>query len=458
MEDGRGPSIWDTFSHQPGNIQDSSSGDVAIDEYHRYQEDIDLMVDLGVDAYRFSISWSRILPNGSGSINQEGLNYYNKLIDALVQKGIQPYVTLYHWDLPQALQDSYKGWLSSKIIEDYANYADICFSTFGDRVKHWLTFNEPHGFSISGYDLGMEAPGRCSISIPIVNHGVCKFGNSSTEPYIVAHNVLLSHAAAVQTYRTKYTKTQGGSIGIAFDVFWYEPLSNSSSDIEAAQIAQDFQLGWFMDPIYFGDYPASMRERVGHRLPIFNKTQSAMVKGSLDFVGVNHYSSFYAANISLVRLFLPSGTTDTFIDAGVIPFPWKGTQPIGEPGPTIWQYVVPWGIRKLMNYIKQRYSDPLIIITENGTAEQDDPLSPMSAKLDDEKRIEYHRDYMSNLSAAITEDGCNVQGYFVWSLIDNWEWISGFTMRFGVYFVDYNDNLTRYPKASVNWFKQLLQR
>ncbi|KAH9292099.1 hypothetical protein KI387_042714, partial [Taxus chinensis] len=245
-------------------------------------------------------------------------------------------------------------------------------------------------------------------------------------------------------------KTQVGTIGIAFDVFWYEPLSNSSINVEAAQIGQDFQFGWFMDPIFFGDYPASMRRRVGSRLPTFSKIQSALVKGSLDFVGVNHYSSFYAANISFIRQLLPNGTVDTYTDSGVLPFPWNGNQTIGDPGPTLWLYIVPWGLRKLMNYIKQRYNNPLVIITENGTAEKDEPLLPLPAKLEDQKRIKYHHDYLSNLSAAIIEDGCNVQGYFAWSLLDNWEWTYGFTMRFGIYFVDYNDNLKRYPKASLH--------
>lgn len=189
---------------------DFSNGDIAVDQYHRFKEDINLMVDMGMDAYRFSISWSRLFLNGSQDINKAGLDHYNALIDTLLAKGIDPYVTLYHWDLPQALEDAYDGWLNPQIIADFARYAKACFQAFGDRVKNWITFNEPRGISIRGYDIGIQAPGRCSI----LGHLLCKAGNSSSEPYIVAHNLLLSHAAAVDIYRQQFKEKQGGSIGI----------------------------------------------------------------------------------------------------------------------------------------------------------------------------------------------------------------------------------------------------
>ncbi|KAL2349172.1 hypothetical protein Fmac_003172 [Flemingia macrophylla] len=307
-EDGRGPSVWDTFSHLPGKILDGSNGDVAVDEYHRYEEDVQLMKDMGMDAYRFSISWSR---------------------------------------------------------KDFATYAEICFENFGDRVKHWITFNEPHTFAMMGYDLGFEAPGRCSILL----HQLCRNGNSATEPYIVAHNVLNSHAVVVDTYRKK-----------------------------------------FLDPLIFGDYPTSMRSRVGKRLPKFSKSQAGLLKGSLDFVGINHYTTFYAmhntSNILGVLL------NDSIADSGAFTF---------------------------------RMDDP------------NDPSISIKEALKDEKRIKYHNDYLTNLLASIIEDGCNVKGYFAWSLLDNWEWQSGFTSRFGLYFIDYKDNLKRYPKHSVEWFKKFLK-
>ncbi|XP_022132224.1 beta-glucosidase 40 [Momordica charantia] len=449
-EDGRGPTVWDTFSHTFGKVLDFSNADVAVDQYHRYPEDIKLMKDMGMDAYRFSIAWSRIFPNGSGEINQAGVDHYNNFINALLANGIQPYVTLYHWDLPQALEDKYNGWLNPQIINDFALYAETCFQKFGDRVKHWITFNEPHTFATQGYDVGLQAPGRCSILL----HVLCRSGNSATEPYIVAHNVLLSHAAVSDIYRRKYKRTQRGVIGISLDVIWFEPGSNSTIDIQAAQRAQDFQLGWFLNPLIFGDYPSSMRSRVGGRLPTFSRQQAAMVKGSLDFVGINHYTTFYAyhnsTNIIGVAL------NDSIADSGAFTVPFKGLKTIGERASSIWLYIVPRGMRSLMNYIKNNYGNPLVMITENGMDDPNDIFKPIKEALKDEKRIRYHDGYLTNLLAAIKEDGCNVKGYFVWSLLDNWEWAAGFSSRFGLYYVDFRDKLKRYPKDSVQWFKNFL--
>ncbi|KAJ4710778.1 Beta-glucosidase [Melia azedarach] len=450
-EDGRGPTVWDTFSHTFGKILDSSNADVAVDEYHRFNEDIQLMKDMGMDAYRFSIAWSRIFPNGSGQINQAGVDHYNKLIDALLDKGIEPYVTLYHWDLPQALEDKYNGWLDRQIIKDFAAYAETCFQKFGDRVRHWITFNEPHTFSIQGYDVGLQAPGRCSILL----HLFCRAGNSATEPYIVAHNVLLSHATVADIYRKKYKAKQRGSVGVAFDVIWYESATNSTEDIEATQRAQDFQLGWFLDPLMFGDYPSSMRSRVGSRLPRFSNSEAALLKGSLDFVGINHYTTFYAQHNSsnLLGVLL----NDSLADSGAITLPFSiNGKPIADRANSIWLYIVPRGMRSLMNYIKQKYGNPPVIITENGMDDPNSIFISLKQALKDDKRIKYHNDYLTNLQAAIKEDGCNVKGYFVWSLLDNWEWGAGYTSRFGLYFVDYRDNLKRYPKNSVQWFKNFL--
>ncbi|KAJ8484071.1 hypothetical protein OPV22_016556 [Ensete ventricosum] len=420
-EDGKGRTVWDVFAHTFGRVIDFSNADVAVDQYHRFDEDILLMKDMGMDAYRFSIAWSRIFPSnksyslnhtfedctdGTGEVNQAGIDHYNELIDALLANGIEPYVTLYHWDLPEALEDRYNGWIDPRIIQDYAEYAETCFKAFGDRVKHWMTFNEPHTFAIQGYDVGLQAPGRCSAFLRLL----CRAGNSATEPYIVAHHVLLSHATVSDIYRRKYKQKQQGSLGIAFDVMWYEPMTNSSEDIDATQRAQDFQFGWFMDPLFFGDYPSSMRKRVGNRLPSFTTAEAALVKGSLDFVGVNHYTTYYAKHNStnIIGILL----NDTLADSGA------------------------------MTLRMDDFNNPFISIKK---------------ALMDDKRIRYHNDYLSNLSAAIREDGCNVQGYFAWSLLDNWEWAAGYTSRFGLYFVDYKDNLKRYPKKSVTWFKNLLK-
>ncbi|CAI0390850.1 unnamed protein product [Linum tenue] len=271
------------------------------------------MKDMGLDSYRFSISWSRIYPGkyGNGQINQGGVDHYNEFIDALLANGIQPYVTLYHWDLPQALYDNYTGWLDPQIIKDYARYAETCFKKFGDRVKHWITFNEPHTFTVQGYDSGLQAPGRCSFRL------WCKEGNSDVEPYIVAHHTILAHAATADIYRRRYKPTQKGSIGVSFDVIWFEPGTNSPEDVEAAQRAQDFQLGWFLDPMMLGDYPSSMRSRVGTRLPKFADSDVSLVKGSLDFVGINHYTTYYARNSSCGIINL---LNDTLVDSGTTAF------------------------------------------------------------------------------------------------------------------------------------------
>ncbi|CAN1137467.1 Beta-glucosidase 40 [Linum perenne] len=342
-----------------------------------FQDDIQLMKDMGLDAYRFSISWTRIFPNGSGQINRAGVDHYNKFIDALVANGIEP-------------------------------------------VKHWITFNEPHTFAVQGYDSGLQAPGRCSFRL------WCEEGDSHTEPFIVAHHTILAHAAASDIYRRKYKPTQKGIIGISLDVVWFEPGSSSPSDMEAAQRAQDFQLGWFLDPMMFGDYPDSMRTRVGNRLPSFSDSDGSLVKGSLDFVGINHYTTF------------------------------KDGKAIGDKANSIWLYIVPEGMRSLMNYIRTRYGNPPVFVTENGMDDSNNPLIPIQDALKDVKRIKYLNDYLTNLLASIKEDGCNVKGYFVWSLMDNWEWAAGYTSRFGLYFVDYGDNLKRYPKDSVAWLTRFL--
>ncbi|KAL2328840.1 hypothetical protein Fmac_022267 [Flemingia macrophylla] len=294
-EGGRRPSVWDTFTHKyPEKINDRSNGDVAIDSYHHYKEDIGMMKDMNLDSYRFSISWSRILPRGklSGGINQEGIDYYNNLINELLANGIKPLVTLFHWDLSQALEDEYGGFLSPRIVKDFRDYAELCFKEFGDRIKHWVTLNEPWSYSNHGYANGKMAPGRCSTWLNLN----CTGGDSALEPYLVTHYQLLAHAAAVLVYKTKYQASQKGLIGITLVANWFLPLRDTKADHKAAERAIDFMYGWFMDPLTCGDYPKSMRSLVRTRLPKFTKEQSKQLAGSFDFIGLNYYSTTYASD------------------------------------------------------------------------------------------------------------------------------------------------------------------
>ncbi|XP_068645419.1 beta-glucosidase 32-like isoform X2 [Aristolochia californica] len=308
-EDGRKPSIWDTFTHA-GKVLDKSTADIAADQYHKYKEDVELMHKMGLNAYRFSISWSRLIPDGRGEVNPKGLEYYNNLINELVDHGIEPHVTLNHFDLPQALDDEYGGYLSPKLIADFTAYADVCFKEFGDRVKTWVTFNEPNIQTVVGYDLGVFPPGRCSY--PFGSN--CSEGNSSTEVYVSAHYILLAHAAAVQLYREKYQDTQRGSIGITLLAMWFEPLTDSLQDLNATQRMLDFHLGWFLDPIFYGDYPSTMKEIVGSRLPSFGVEESELMRGSFDFIGLNHYVVLFVQGSSAVR---DKSETDYYRDISV---------------------------------------------------------------------------------------------------------------------------------------------
>lgn len=442
---GRKPSIWDVFIKSPGMVADNTTGDVAVDQYHRYKEDVDLMHNLNFDAYRFSISWSRVFPDGTGEVNWEGVAYYNRLIDYLLEKGITPYICLYHYDLPLALQERYGGLLSRRVINDFADYADFCFKTFGDRVKNWFTINEPKEIASLGYGNGYTPPGRCSKA-----YGNCTEGDSGTEPYIVAHSLILAHATVVQRYREKYQETQKGKIGLLLDFVWYEPLTRGLADNYAAQRARDFVFGWFMHPVVYGEYPKTMQEIVGDRLPKFTEEEVKIVKGSIDYLGLNQYTTYY--------MYDPHQTPPSDLgyqqdwNAGFA-YDKNGVQ-IGSSAHSTWLYDVPWGLYKCIMYIKERYENPTIIISENG---MDDPGNvTLPDALHDTKRMTYYRGYLAQLKKAI-DDGANVVGYFVWSLMDNFEWRLGYTSRFGIVYIDFND-LSRHPKTSAYMFQQLLQR
>ncbi|KAL0346887.1 UNVERIFIED_CONTAM: Oleuropein beta-glucosidase [Sesamum calycinum] len=441
---GRSLSNWDVFSVQmPGKIRDGTNGCVAINHYNQFKEDVSLMKKLGLDAYRFSISWSRILPGGrlNGGINREGVQFYNDLIDELLSQGIEPFATIFHFDVPQCLENEYGGFLSPRIIQDFAEFAEVCFFEFGDRVKYWITQNEPWSFTRNGYVGGNFPPGHGSASAqPQSIHALlhrcvlgvdptCVCGDAGTEPYIVAHNLILAHAVAVDIYRKNYQGVQGGKIGV----------TNMST--------------WFVAPIVTGDYPRVMRERVGLRLPIFTPEQKKLITGSYDFIGMNYYTTYWATNKPT-----PPGTPPTYVTDQEVEFRMeRGGKPIGEQAGSEWLYIVPHGIRDLLLHIKNKYNDPVIYITENGVDEKNDPTLPVSRARIDKTRIRYHQEHFAYMRQAM-DKGVNLKGYFLWSLFDNYEWTEGYTVRFGMIYVDYVNGLTRYPKLSAIWYMNFLNK
>lgn len=406
--DGRGPSIWDTFSAIPGKIHNNDNGNIADDSYHKYMEDIELLKSLGVNSYRFSISWSRILPQGTlQHVNIEGIEHYQKVLDALLAANIEPFVTLYHWDLPQALEDAYGGLLDDRFVTDFVAYADLCFKSFGTKVRHWITINEPWTVSYLAYGEGVFAPGRCS------DRQRCHLGDTATESYIAAHNLLKAHAAAADWYKKHYQSTQHGLIGITLNQDWSEPFDVSDyEDVAAAERRREFVFGWFGDPLFFGHYPASMVTLVGDRLPSFTPEESTKLMNSVDFLGINHYTTKYIlhrhpggldANPQLQRL---QRQNPRYFNDSILPFltglrsngheqGWAADhltiesyygyngQVIGPQGGSPWLHSVPEGFYNMLMWVHRRYAlffkpeevntwpagkrrPPFVYITENG--------------------------------------------------------------------------------------------
>ncbi|KAK6269345.1 hypothetical protein POUND7_012320 [Theobroma cacao] len=432
-EDGRAPSIWDTFAHAglilPLHILTNSTfkqifapitkrltisgyangatGDITVDQYHKYQEDVHLMAEMGLDAYRFSISWSRLIPNGRGPVNPKGLNYYNNLINELISHGwgklstissavpkygIQPHVTLHNFDLPQALEDEYGGWINRRIVNDFTTYAEVCFQEFGDRVPYWTTVNEPDVFAVGGYDGGITPPRHCSPPFGVN----CTRGNSSSEPYIAVHNILLAHASAARLYKKKYQGKQHGFIGISIYTTGNFPLTNSVEDAIATQRANDFFVGWIVNPLVFGDYPDTMKKIAGSRIPTFTNHESELVRGSFDFLGVIHYSSYYV-----------------------------------EDDPGSWE-------------LKQRdYNTDLAVKISS-------QRNRRNSTMEDTSRVNYLHAYIGSVLDAV-RNGSNTRGYFAWSFLDVFELLDGYESGYGFYYVDLDDpDLKRYPKLSAH--------
>ena len=400
------------------------------------------MKELNLSHYRFSISWSRILPDGI-NINNKGIKHYSNIIDALLEANIEPFITLYHWDLPQSIYDiTNGGWINSSIIGYFERYSNVIFDNFNDRVKYWLTFNEPWTFCFLGYDLGIHAPGRCTNCKPDYLNG-----NSSIEQYKCAHNVLLSHSAAVKLFRNK---SYDGKIGITLNIDWAEPASSSKQDYDASQRRLIWALSWFADPIYFGDYPQIMKNYIGDRLPSFTLQQKKDLNGSHDFFGLNHYTTKWIKSQSKYNGSSPNWSTDQRnYDSACNQY---NNTPIGIKADSDWLWYVPWGIYNIIKWIDNRYNYPDIYITENGCDVPNEDLLSFDDIINDTFRIRFYDGYITSITKAIN-NGSNIKGYFAWSLLDNFEWADGYSKRFGLHYVNYTQkNLTRYPKNSAKWF------
>ncbi|XP_057626296.1 lactase/phlorizin hydrolase-like isoform X2 [Chionomys nivalis] len=436
--DGKGPSIWDNFTHSPGNtVKDNATADIACDSYNKLDDDLNILRTLKVKAYRFSISWPRIFPTGtSSSVNEHGVNYYNRLIDGLLQSNIFPMVTLFHWDLPQALQDI-GGWENSSLIDLFNSYADFCFKTFGDRVKFWMTFNEPLYLAQFGYGSGVFPP---NVQDP------------GWAPYRVSHALIKAHARVYHTYDEKYRQEQKGVISLNLNTHWVEPKDPGVlRDVEAADRMLQFSLGWFAHPIFRnGDYPDVMKWHVGNRselqhlpgsrLPSFTEEEKAYIRGTADVFCLNSYSSVFVQH-STPRLNPPNYDDDR--ELTVSDMDSSLTSPSMLPA-------VPWGMRRLLNWIKEEYGDIPIYITENGHGLN-------SPTLDDTQRIFYHKTYINEALKAYRLDGVDLRGYFAWSLMDNFEWLSGYTVKFGLYHVDFDDvTRPRTARASARYYTEVI--
>ena len=413
-EDGKGESIWDRFSHTPGNVRDGDTGDVACDHYHRWREDIALMKEMGLKAYRFSIAWPRIIPNGIGQVNQAGIDFYSHLVDALLEANIEPFVTLYHWDLPQALEDE-GGWHTRKSVDAFVEYSDVVSRILGDRVKNWITLNEPWVSAFVGYEEGRHAPGVKDPQAALA----------------ASHHLLLAHGRAVSVIRRNSPDAQ---VGITLNLLQVMAASNSTADRAAAYFDDGRINRWFLDPISGRGYPLDMVRDYGTEMGFVQAGDLEQIATPIDFLGVNYYMRGISRSKNI-----PEGDNNpqtTFRRDEITEMGWE---------------VYPEGIYTLLGRLYFDYGFPVIYITENGAAFKDQVLN---GQVDDPQRLSYIKRHLQQVFRAI-EAGVPVKGYFAWSLMDKFEWAHGFSKRFGLIFVDYKTQ-QRIPKSSARWYEQVI--
>jgi beta-glucosidase len=407
--DGKGPSIWDEFCRVPGAIADGSNGDIACDHYHRLEFDLDLIAQLGVNAYRFSISWPRVQPTGEGAASAAGLAFYDRLVDGLLERNIQPYVTLYHWDLPALLQHRNGGWASRETVHRFADYAQIVAEHLGDRIVSFATHNEPWVTAVLGYERGIFAPGV----------------KDRRTAYQVGHHVLLSHALAMQAIRATRSRAD---VGIVLNMSPVYPATDSDLDAVHARLEDGRLVRWYMDALLEAHYPADILEHLGADAPQVQSGDAELIAQPLDFLGVNYYHPTVSSSANSAS---PASSGASVTDMG-----WE---------------VAPRSLADLLLRLRRDYPLPPLFITENGAAYQDEVVG---GRVDDELRRQYIESHLVAVADAI-QQGVDVRGYFVWSLMDNFEWAQGYRKRFGIVHVDYATQ-RRTLKRSGLWYQALL--
>ncbi|CAG4912845.1 unnamed protein product, partial [Acidithrix sp. C25] len=433
-EGGRGPSIWDTFSHTPGRVHNDDNGDVACDHFNRYGEDLELISDLGLKAYRFSIAWPRIQPTGKGPLNHEGLDFYRRLVEGLREKGVTPVATLYHWDLPQPLEDA-GGWRVRDTSYYFSDYASIVAEALGDSIGSWITLNEPWCSAWLGYGIGVHAPGDQDLAAAVA----------------ATHHLLLGHGLAVGAIREHSTS----NVGITLNLANIRAASSDEADLTAARLADGNANRIFLDPIFKGAYPNDMAQHYGAIMPEIHEGDLATISTPIDFLGINFYAPSTIASrdrIDQARIagyLVDDSKAPNLVDRDM------GAIGVGRPGvprtPMRWE-VESDALRELLVRVRDDYGRFPIFITENGRANDDYVGSDGSVK--DPERIEYVHDHLLAVHQAI-ESGVDVKGYFLWSLMDNFEWSYGFSKRFGIIWVDY-DTGRRVKKDSFHWYKNVI--